>query len=41
MKEKVEELEKQIKQMKRVDSLDNVNVNDLCIHPALNFLKKF
>lgn len=40
-KEKVEELEKQLKQMEGTDSLGNVNYSDLCIHLCLKFPTKF
>lgn len=33
--EKVQEIEKQLKQMKEVDSLGSVDFDDLCIHPGL------
>lgn len=42
-KDKVYELERQLKQITRIDlgidSLGNVNFNDLCIHLGLKFLK--
>lgn len=40
-KDKVEELERQLKQIKGEDSLRGVNFNDLCIHHGLKFLTKF
>lgn len=41
IKDKVEELERQLKQIKGIDSLDSVNFNNLCIHPGLKFPTKF
>lgn len=35
-KEKIEELERQLKQIKGTDSLGSLNFNDLCMHPGLN-----
>lgn len=40
-KDKVKELERQIKQIKGTDSLGIVNSRDLCIHPGLKFPTKF
>lgn len=40
-KDKVEELERQLKQIKGTDSLGNVNFSDLCIYPGLKFPNKF
>lgn len=40
-KDKVEELERQLKQIKGTDSLGSVNFSDLCIHPGLKFPTKF
>lgn len=40
-KDKVEELERQLKQIKGTDSLGNVNFSDLCIHSGLQFPAKF
>lgn len=37
MKENAEELRKQLKQMKGVDSLGSGNFNDLCLPPSLKF----
>lgn len=34
-KDKVEELERQLKQIKGTDSFGSVNFNDLCIQPGL------
>lgn len=39
--DKVDELEGQLKQIKRIDSLGSVNFNDLCIHPDLKFPVNF
>lgn len=36
----VEELERQLKQIKATDSLRIVNFSDLCIHPGLEFMAK-
>lgn len=41
MKDKVEELERQLKQILVTDSLGSVNFNDLCIQPDLKFPTKF
>lgn len=40
-KDKVEELERQLKQIKGVDSLESVNLSDLYIQPGLKFITKF
>lgn len=40
-KDKVDELKRQLKQIKRRDSLVSVNLNNLCIRPALKFSSKF
>lgn len=40
-KDKVEEIERQLKQIKGTDSLGSVHFNNLCIHPRLKFLAKF
>lgn len=40
-KDKVEELERQLKQIQGTDSLGNVNFSDLCIHIGLKFPTKF
>lgn len=39
-KEKIEELEKQLKKMEGIDSLGSINFNDLFIHPGLKILTK-
>lgn len=41
MKELVEELKKQIKQMKGVDSLGSVMFSDLSIHQGVRFPSKY
>lgn len=40
-KEMVEELEKQLKQIKGVDSWGSVDFNDLCLHLGLKFPPRF
>lgn len=40
-KDKADELEKQLKQIKATDSLGNVHFHDLCIHLTLKFPAKF
>lgn len=40
-KDKVQQLERQLKQIKGTDSLGRVNFSDLCIHPGLKFPAKF
>lgn len=39
--DKVDELEKQLKQIEATDSLGNVNFHDLCIHAGLQFPARF
>lgn len=41
IQKKVEELEKQMKQMKGYNSLGSVNLNDLCIVSGLKFTQEF
>lgn len=41
MKDKVEELEKQLKQIKGTDSFESINFSDFCINSGLKFLSKF
>lgn len=40
-KDKIENQERQLKQIKRTDSLGSVNFNDFCIHSGLKFPIKF
>lgn len=40
-KDKVDELQRQLKQIKEIDSLESVYFNDICIHLGLKFPVKF
>lgn len=40
-KDKIEELERQLKQTKGIDSLGSVNFNNLCMNLGLKFPTKF